>query len=284
MTRTNIVSGQTRQKVVNALKRLGKRLWKESFAQNVQVRKGAKVPIVCMTTRYGFDADMALGGHNGMDTSHYVRKCVEKFESFATVVLFLKILLQHTDLDKPFTGGLGSYRLYVLVAKHFNEHNNLGGGMSSAEILISFFYRYSAMNCSSSKGRTYLDKSYIIMSEDGEADLSAVNVEDCIDVFQHSFQRLLDKLIDFDSSIGESKESLIACLIDAARLNRDRCVAINKSNVRPAQRHISENDPGKVTKSSKPVTHTFSKGSEHAKRGMNNHMYYGGFFRKNKIK
>jgi hypothetical protein len=39
-------------------------------------------------------------------------------DSFATVVLFLKVLLQQADLDKPFTGGLGSYKLYVLVANH----------------------------------------------------------------------------------------------------------------------------------------------------------------------
>ena len=38
--------------------------------------------------------------------------------SFAPVVLFLKVLLMQQDLDKPFTGGLGSYKLYVLVAHH----------------------------------------------------------------------------------------------------------------------------------------------------------------------
>jgi|AntRauTorckE5430_2_1112549.scaffolds.fasta_scaffold00084_6 hypothetical protein len=111
-------TGNVRTKVVKALSLLGKRLWKSSFAQNIQVRKNARVPIICMTTRFGFDSDVALGGHNGMDTSHYVRKVVEKYDSFATVVLFLKILLQQVDLDKPFTGGLGSYRLYVLVAHH----------------------------------------------------------------------------------------------------------------------------------------------------------------------
>lgn len=40
------------------------------------------------------------------------------FFSFSSVVLFLKVLLQQADLDKPFTGGLGSYKLYVLVANH----------------------------------------------------------------------------------------------------------------------------------------------------------------------
>lgn len=111
-------TGEVRTKVVRALSKLSKHLWKSSFAQNLHVRKNAKVPIVCMATRYGFDSDVAIGGHNGMDTSQYVKSLVQKFDSFATVVLFLKILLQQMDLDKPFTGGLGSFRLYVLVANH----------------------------------------------------------------------------------------------------------------------------------------------------------------------
>jgi hypothetical protein len=38
--------------------------------------------------------------------------------SFAPVVLALKVLLNQQGLDLPFTGGLGSYKLYVLVAYH----------------------------------------------------------------------------------------------------------------------------------------------------------------------
>ena len=38
------------------------------------------------------------------------------FVSFAPIVLLLKIILAQQGLDKPFTGGLGSYRLYVLAA------------------------------------------------------------------------------------------------------------------------------------------------------------------------
>jgi hypothetical protein len=111
-------TGRTRIRVVRALSLLAKKLWKSSFAQNIHVRKNARVPIICMTTRFGFDSDLALGGHNGMDTSQYVKKLIQKYDSYATVVLFLKILLQQTSLDKPFTGGLGSYKLYVLVANH----------------------------------------------------------------------------------------------------------------------------------------------------------------------
>lgn len=38
--------------------------------------------------------------------------------SFASIVLILKVLMVQQSLDKPFTGGLGSYKLYVLVAHH----------------------------------------------------------------------------------------------------------------------------------------------------------------------
>lgn len=43
--------------------------------------------------------------------------------SFAPIVLILKVLMVQQGLDKPFTGGLGSYKLYVLVAHHvsFNQ-------------------------------------------------------------------------------------------------------------------------------------------------------------------
>jgi DNA polymerase sigma len=33
-------------------------------------------------------------------------------------VVVLKVLLAQHQLDKPFTGGIGSYSLYVLVASH----------------------------------------------------------------------------------------------------------------------------------------------------------------------
>ena len=38
--------------------------------------------------------------------------------SFSPVVLMLKVIMSQQGLDKPFTGGLGSYKLYVLVAYH----------------------------------------------------------------------------------------------------------------------------------------------------------------------
>jgi hypothetical protein len=89
-------TGDTRVKVVKALNRMGKSLWKASFCHSLQVRRHARVPIIVATTRYGFDADVALAGHNGTDTSHYVRTVVEKFERcvYACALSYLFFLLQ----------------------------------------------------------------------------------------------------------------------------------------------------------------------------------------------
>lgn len=75
-------TGKARKKVIQALLLLGKRLRNSSFTQHVHVRTKARVPIICTTTRMGFDGDIALGGHNGTDTSHYVRAQVERFKRF----------------------------------------------------------------------------------------------------------------------------------------------------------------------------------------------------------
>mmetsp|Transcript_13288 Transcript_13288/g.24935 ORF Transcript_13288/g.24935 Transcript_13288/m.24935 type:complete len:771 (-) Transcript_13288:197-2509(-) len=226
-------TGQTRTRVVRALSLLAKQLWKSSFAQNIHVRKNARVPIICMTTRFGFDSDLALGGHNGMDTSQYVKKLIEKYDSFATVILFLKILLQQTNLDKPFTGGLGSYKLYVLVANHFNAHKLLGGGESAAEMLLSFFYRYSTPTKSKSKARTNLRKFDIIRSEGGEADLSPVNLEACKELFQLCFERLMDHLEA--QSRNRQKMSFVASLIDVVRLANERNLVLKQAKAFKAQ-------------------------------------------------
>jgi hypothetical protein len=39
----------------------------------------------------------------------------------------MKVLLSQHALDKPFSGGLGSFKLYVLVASHVSQVVAVGG-------------------------------------------------------------------------------------------------------------------------------------------------------------
>jgi hypothetical protein len=80
--------GKTRNLVVRALRSLGTGLRKNRIIVNVEVRHRARVPIVCMETRLGFEGDVAIGGHNGTDTSSYAAGLVKKYKRYV-IGLFL---------------------------------------------------------------------------------------------------------------------------------------------------------------------------------------------------
>ena len=51
-------------------------------------------------------------------------------------MLVLKVILSQHELDKPFTGGLGSFKLYVLVANHVSHVVRRGFGAFNDELLL----------------------------------------------------------------------------------------------------------------------------------------------------
>jgi hypothetical protein len=161
--------------------------------------------------------------------------------SFSAVVLFLKTLLTHQSLDAPFTGGLGSYKLYVLVAHHMERHLSLGGSDRPGEIILSFLFRYGkSPSCSSSiaepRGKqrhhqrhfTALKQSVPLDGPNGGcADLSNVfRLDACIDLFRQCFDRLWDKIVWMGRhDHGRGEISLLADLICPDRLERERSLA-----------------------------------------------------------
>jgi hypothetical protein len=135
------------------------------------------------------------------------------------------VLLAQQKLDTPFEGGLGSYKLYVLVAYHIERHLEHGGLDRPGEVLLSFLFRYGKVRRSyggDSVGdsfRTCLSVTSTIDCAGGSADLSNVYlIAHCLKLFDASWYRLQDKL----KSSKEKPSSLLDSLIDAARLRHDR--------------------------------------------------------------
>mmetsp|Transcript_15607 Transcript_15607/g.39261 ORF Transcript_15607/g.39261 Transcript_15607/m.39261 type:complete len:828 (+) Transcript_15607:139-2622(+) len=215
-------TGATRTKVIKALYRLTKKI--SQFATNVHVRRHARVPIINMVTRFGFECDIALGGHNGTDTSSYASTQLARFKSFPILVVFLKVLLSQQGLDKPFTGGLGSYTLYVLVASHIEQHLDMGGADDPAELLYTFLFRYGGVkhmnNKISSSCRTRLSQDLIVQTSDGgSADLkSCFQIENCISVFENCWQMLQKRL----KGNFNQRFSILQYMIDASKLEQRR--------------------------------------------------------------
>ncbi len=73
-------TGQTRTLVIAALRTLSRKLWKSDIVQSVELRRHARVPIIALNTKLGFEGDIALGGHNGTDTSHYASGQASRFQ------------------------------------------------------------------------------------------------------------------------------------------------------------------------------------------------------------
>jgi len=220
--RASKLSDDVRALVNSKLNQLSKRLRKAGVATSIDLRKWARVPILNMKTRYGYECDIGVGGHNGNDTSAYAGSQISQHPSFAPVVMVLKIILNQHDLDKPFTGGLGSFKLYVLVANHIQQHLANGGSVTPSEILMTFLYRYGDIRSSygnvNPNARTNLMRAVSVHCHDGGVvEVSQVfQIENCITVFKACWVRLLQVLT------GSTTTCLLRYVVDARRLQQRR--------------------------------------------------------------
>ena len=86
---------------------------------------------------------------SSQDTTAVVQSLLDQCgEPLFVLSAFLKVFLAQLELDKPFTGGLGSYKLYVLVASHIISHRTEfrldGEDPELGGLLISFLEHYGA--------------------------------------------------------------------------------------------------------------------------------------------
>lgn len=162
------------------------------------------------------------------------------WNSFSSVVLFLKVLLSQQSLDTPFTGGLGSYKLYVLVADHLQRHLALGGSDRPGEVLLSFLYRYGCCGANRNDATTHqtkLSQHRPVEARDGaSADLSNVyKLNDCVHLFRLCWERLWERVRDSKQARREVrslklKNSLLAIVVCPERLRRDREASLRQLN------------------------------------------------------
>lgn len=93
-----------------------------NWLSRLELRSRARVPIINLQHKNGIECDISVGV-SAQDTSHIVEE-LKMFCGPALLALssFLKVFLYQFDLDKPFTGGLGSYKLYVIIAAHIEKN------------------------------------------------------------------------------------------------------------------------------------------------------------------
>jgi len=237
---------------VDALSKLNRKLQRSRyFATSINFIRHARVPIVKFMSQVGVEVDISIGGLNGADTSLYAAKQCVRYTSFAPVVLALKIIMGQQDLDTPFTGGLGSFKLYVLVAHHIQQHLELGGSDDPGEVFLSLVFRYGSAPGDQSiaeKARTQLFQDSKIQCEDGfEADLSNVyKITECCHLFDSVWKRLWGRVRNTGRSVG-AHEGVIRTSLLAELIHVDRLTSERQQSLRMASAERRVNNPYRQT-------------------------------------
>ena len=116
-----------------------------SWAHKTDLWRRARVPIIHLTHRNSVQCDVCID--MPQHSTVVVVRGLQERSGPALFVLsaFLKIFLKQLSLDMPFTGGLGSYKLYVLIAKHIERHPEHVADKQAprlGELLLSFLEFY----------------------------------------------------------------------------------------------------------------------------------------------
>eukprot|EP01059_Diplonema_ambulator_P005180 TRINITY_DN14935_c0_g1_i1.p1 TRINITY_DN14935_c0_g1~~TRINITY_DN14935_c0_g1_i1.p1 ORF type:complete len:575 (+),score=225.83 TRINITY_DN14935_c0_g1_i1:31-1725(+) len=116
-----------------------------------QVIKQTKVPIVKFTHKETWiDVDISFNSPNGRVNSELVVRYCKQMPIVTPLVMLVKYFLQQRSMHEPFTGGLGSYAVSLMVIQFIQQHPAFheGGDPARAGIgglLMDFFRFYGAM-------------------------------------------------------------------------------------------------------------------------------------------
>lgn len=159
-------------------------------ATYVEAIKTAKVPIVKFDhMKTGISVDICLNNDSGLRTGATIRKLVEDYPPLRPLTIVLKIFLAQRNMNEPYSGGMGSFVLAVVVASflqmrhkqaHFTKQSpswNLGA------LLLEFFqlygnqFNYMTVGISIKDGGSYFNKRVkAVSSEDPSAPLRRPNM------------------------------------------------------------------------------------------------------------
>ena len=109
------------------------------WIDKIELRRHARIPIINLLHKNGIECDISLEMSTA-NTSLVVQILKNRCGDSKLFILssFLKVFLSQLDLDRPFTGGLGSFKLYVLLSKHIQSCTRMDLG----SLLMSFLEFY----------------------------------------------------------------------------------------------------------------------------------------------
>lgn len=185
-SRGEMAEKQKRQTVL--LKALFSHLRVMDWMEEGEFRSKAKVPIIYITHRSGIGCDISMGV-TAQDTTELV-KALKSIDGDAFVVLsaFLKTFLFLLALDKPYTGGIGSYKLYVMLGFILDMRRRQAPAEKDYGLLLLRFLRYFG-------SRANLNNTTTLKVFDATASFDkSMLVEQCQLAFQKAYSVLMENI------------------------------------------------------------------------------------------
>ncbi|XP_075796362.1 terminal nucleotidyltransferase 4B isoform X3 [Pelodiscus sinensis] len=113
---------------------------------SVKVLDKATVPIIKLTDSFTeVKVDISFNVQNGVKAAQLIRDFIKKYPVLPYLVLVLKQFLLQRDLNEVFTGGIGSYSLFLMAVSFLQLHPREDACIPSANygvLLIEFFELY----------------------------------------------------------------------------------------------------------------------------------------------
>lgn len=118
---------------------LGRSLKRVKWVDSVKVLDRAHIPVVKLSTK-GLDVDLtfALPLHGGLQTVAFVRDLKQMYPALTPLTLVLKTFLAKASLSDPFTGGLSSYALLLMIVASIRKSHEKGTEFNLGALLVDF--------------------------------------------------------------------------------------------------------------------------------------------------
>ncbi|XP_026029729.1 terminal nucleotidyltransferase 4B [Astatotilapia calliptera] len=113
---------------------------------SIKVLDKATVPIIKLTDSYTeVKVDISFNVTSGVKAARLIKEFKEKYPVLPYLVLVLKQFLLQRDLNEVFTGGIGSYSLFLMAVSFLQLHYRedvFGLNINIGVLLIEFFELY----------------------------------------------------------------------------------------------------------------------------------------------
>ena len=114
------------------------------FIENIKFISNTKVPIIKIRAKkeYNYlclDISMETPSHHGQQCANYIIRKSYEYQSLVTMTLALKTIFYEAKLNDPYTGGLSSYGIILLIIYFLNNEKKKGNDVSFNNIGKLFF-------------------------------------------------------------------------------------------------------------------------------------------------